>query len=102
MAGTSGDISLKLKSGQGEVFEVPRDVACMSTLVANMVEDGSCDEEIPLPNVKTAILAKVIFIVKLLYERHGTGHAQMITEFELPPSLSFKELFLVARRVNVF
>ncbi|KAF4727623.1 suppressor of kinetochore protein mutant, partial [Perkinsus olseni] len=31
-----------------------------SSLIVNMVEDGGVDEEIPLPNVKTAILAKVI------------------------------------------
>merc|ERR1719301_323959 len=51
---------VKLKSSQGEVFEVDEDVACMSTLVKNMVEDSGADEEIPLPNVKTAILSKVL------------------------------------------
>ena len=50
---------MKLKSSQGEVFEVDEDVACMSQLVKNMVEDSGADEEIPLPNVKTAILGKV-------------------------------------------
>ena len=51
---------VKLKSSQGEVFEVEEDVACMSQLVKNMVEDSGADEEIPLPNVKTAILGKVL------------------------------------------
>lgn len=51
---------LKLKSSQGEIFEVEPDVACMSTLIKNMVEDSGTDEEIPLPNVKTAILSKII------------------------------------------
>ena len=32
----------------------------MSTLIKNMVDDSGTDEEIPLPNVKTAILSKVI------------------------------------------
>eukprot|EP00812_Abedinium_dasypus_P008740 NODE_2479_length_927_cov_1025.308486.p1 GENE.NODE_2479_length_927_cov_1025.308486~~NODE_2479_length_927_cov_1025.308486.p1 ORF type:complete len:193 (+),score=64.03 NODE_2479_length_927_cov_1025.308486:3-581(+) len=50
---------VKLKSSQGEVFEVEPEVACMSTLIKNMVEDSGTDEEIPLPNVKTAILSKV-------------------------------------------
>eukprot|EP00435_Cladocopium_sp_Y103_P043352 s755_g12.t1 len=49
-----------LKSSQGEIFEVEPEVACMSTLVRNMVDDSGTDEEIPLPNVKTAILSKVI------------------------------------------
>ncbi|EER09550.1 S-phase kinase-associated protein 1A, putative [Perkinsus marinus ATCC 50983] len=52
--------TVKLRSSQGEVFDVPTNVACMSNLIQNMVEDGGVDEEIPLPNVKTAILAKVI------------------------------------------
>ena len=52
-------VLVKLKSSQGEVFEVDEDVACMSQLVKNMVEDSGADEEIPLPNVKTAILGKV-------------------------------------------
>eukprot|EP00933_Yihiella_yeosuensis_P035309 TRINITY_DN2882_c1_g1_i1.p1 TRINITY_DN2882_c1_g1~~TRINITY_DN2882_c1_g1_i1.p1 ORF type:complete len:194 (-),score=45.58 TRINITY_DN2882_c1_g1_i1:140-634(-) len=51
---------LKLRSSQGEVFEVDPEVACMSTLIKNMVDDSGTDEEIPLPNVKTAILSKVI------------------------------------------
>ncbi|CAE7942207.1 Skp1 [Symbiodinium sp. KB8] len=50
---------LKLKSSQGEIFEVDPEVATMSTLIKNMVEDSGTDEEIPLPNVKTAILSKV-------------------------------------------
>eukprot|EP00919_Chromeraceae_sp_WS-2016_P022596 GHVR01053636.1.p1 GENE.GHVR01053636.1~~GHVR01053636.1.p1 ORF type:complete len:158 (+),score=32.94 GHVR01053636.1:25-498(+) len=51
---------LKLSSSTGEVFEVDSDVACMSTLIKNMVEDTGTDETIPLPNVKTPILEKVL------------------------------------------
>mmetsp|Transcript_17833 Transcript_17833/g.38219 ORF Transcript_17833/g.38219 Transcript_17833/m.38219 type:complete len:163 (-) Transcript_17833:301-789(-) len=51
---------LTLKSSQGEIFEVDLEVACMSTLIKNMVEDSGNDEEIPLPNVKTPILSKII------------------------------------------
>jgi len=57
---TAEDSLLKLKSSQGEVFEVEPEVACISMLIKNMVDDSGTDEEIPLPNVKTAILAKVI------------------------------------------
>ena len=49
---------LTLKSSQGEIFEVEPEAACMSTLIKNMVDDSGTDEEIPLPNVKTAILSK--------------------------------------------
>ena len=51
---------VKLKSSEGTVFEVEKDVASISALVANMIEDSSLDEEIPLPNVKTVILSKII------------------------------------------
>lgn len=51
---------VKLKSSQADVFVVEKEVACMSTLIKNMIDDTGCDEEIPLPNVKTAILSKVL------------------------------------------
>ena len=47
---------VKLKSSEGDVFEVERGVACMSGLIRNMIEDcGTNDDEIPLPSVKIAI-----------------------------------------------
>ncbi|PHJ26138.1 suppressor of kinetochore protein 1 [Cystoisospora suis] len=50
-----------LISQQGDEFEVDVAVACMSTLVKTMVEeDEDCHESIPLPNVETNILRKVI------------------------------------------
>lgn len=51
---------LKLQSSDGKEVEVAVDVACMSTLIKNMVEDSGTDEAIPLPNVKSEILEKVI------------------------------------------
>lgn len=51
---------VKLKSQQQDVFVVEKEVAMMSNLLKNMIDDTGCDEEIPLPNVKTAILQKVI------------------------------------------
>jgi len=51
---------VKLKSSQGDLFVVEKNVAMMSNLLKNMIEDTGCDEEIPLPNVKSAILQKVI------------------------------------------
>jgi len=51
---------VKLKSSQGDLFVVDKDVAVMSNLLKSMVEDAGTDEEIPLPNVKSNILQKVI------------------------------------------
>jgi S-phase kinase-associated protein 1 len=53
-------VHLKLQSQEGETFEVEEDVACKSQLIKNMVEDSGNDEEIPLPNVKSSVLSKVI------------------------------------------
>jgi S-phase kinase-associated protein 1 len=51
-------------SKEGEVYEVPIEVAKMSTLVATTIDDDADDEdevrEIPLPNVKDSVLSKVI------------------------------------------
>ena len=51
---------LKLRTSEGDIFEVGKEAACMSTLIKNMVDDtGAIDDEIPLPNVNSAILSKV-------------------------------------------
>ena len=51
---------LKLMPLHGESFKVEPDVASMSTLIKNMMDAGAFGEEIPLPNVQTALLSKVI------------------------------------------
>jgi S-phase kinase-associated protein 1 len=51
---------IKLKSSQGDLFIVEKDVCMMSNLLKNMIEDTGSDEEIPLPNVKSGVLQKVI------------------------------------------
>jgi len=55
--------NVRLVSVEGESYEVPLDVAKMSELVKNMIDDDQDEDEaqeIPLPNVKSQILAKVI------------------------------------------
>lgn len=49
-------------SKEGDAFPVPVEVAKMSELVSQMIDDETEDElpEIPLPNVKASILQKVI------------------------------------------
>lgn len=52
-----------LVSQEGESFDVPLSVAKTAELVKTMIDDDQDEEEaqeIPLPNVKSAILAKVI------------------------------------------
>ncbi|KAL7184896.1 hypothetical protein ACSBR2_026943 [Camellia fascicularis] len=49
-----------LKSSDGETFEVDEAVALESQTIKHMIEDDCADNEIPLPNVTSKILSKVI------------------------------------------
>ncbi len=57
--------TVKLQSQEGEIFAVSETVAKLSVVIKNLIEEDQDEEddeekEIPLPNVKTPILAKVI------------------------------------------
>ena len=69
-----GDGTLKLRSFEGDTFIVDPEVASMSPLIKNIVDDSSPDEEIPLPKVKTAILGKVLEYCK----HHKDSPAEVI------------------------
>ena len=63
MAESTDDKTVHLVSQEGESFDVPIGVARLSELVKTMVDEDQDDDEaqeIPLPNVKSSILAKVI------------------------------------------
>ncbi|KAL3677581.1 hypothetical protein R1sor_027529 [Riccia sorocarpa] len=51
---------VKLRSSDDEMFEVDEAVAYESQTVKNMIEDTGTDNPIPLPNVSSKILSKVI------------------------------------------
>ncbi|XP_073047441.1 SKP1-like protein 1B [Primulina eburnea] len=51
---------IKMKSSEGDMFEVEELVAMESQTIRHMVEDDCADSVIPLPNVASNILAKVI------------------------------------------
>ncbi|XP_048128620.1 SKP1-like protein 1A isoform X2 [Rhodamnia argentea] len=51
---------ITLRSSDGESFEVEEAVAVESQTIKHMIEDDCADNAIPLPNVTSKILAKVI------------------------------------------
>jgi len=65
----SVDVKLKLLSSDNVTYEVDRKVATMSELIKTMVEGDKDETEIPLPNVHSKILAKIID-----YMKHHTGN----------------------------
>jgi S-phase kinase-associated protein 1 len=62
MAGAEGGDKkmITLKSSDGEEFEVEEAVAMESQTIRHMIEDDCADNGIPLPNVNSKILSKVI------------------------------------------
>ncbi|GKV17818.1 hypothetical protein SLEP1_g28278 [Rubroshorea leprosula] len=51
---------ITLKSSDEETFEVDEAVALLSQTIKHMIEDDCADNGIPLPNVTSKILSKVI------------------------------------------
>jgi S-phase kinase-associated protein 1 len=51
---------ITLRSSDGKEFEIEEDVAVQSQTIRHMVEDNCADNGIPLPNVDSKILSKVI------------------------------------------
>ncbi|CAL8120400.1 unnamed protein product [Prunus armeniaca] len=64
---------ITLKSDDGETFEVEEAVAMQSQTIKHMVEDDCANGAIPLPNVTSIILAKVIEYCKKHHEEHVDG-----------------------------
>jgi S-phase kinase-associated protein 1 len=64
---------VKLKSSDDEMFEVEETVAFESQAVKNMIEDTGMDHPIPLPNVSSKILAKVIEYCKYHVDNQKAG-----------------------------
>ncbi|ESW28184.1 hypothetical protein PHAVU_003G265900 [Phaseolus vulgaris] len=72
---------ITLKSSDGEAFEVDEIVALESQTIKHMIEDDCADSGIPLPNVTSKILAKVIEYCKKHVEANSADEKP--TEDEL-------------------
>jgi S-phase kinase-associated protein 1 len=51
---------VKLSSSDGQIFEVDEEAALQSVTIKNMIEDTGSDAIVPVPNVDSNILAKVV------------------------------------------
>jgi len=51
---------VKLRSADGEFFEVDAEVAFSSLTVKNMIEDTGASAPVPVPNVNSKVLSKII------------------------------------------
>ncbi|KAG8364420.1 hypothetical protein BUALT_Bualt19G0126900 [Buddleja alternifolia] len=60
MSSEAAQKMIVLKSSDGETFEVEEAVAVESQTIKHMIEDECANTTIPLPNVTSQILAKVI------------------------------------------
>jgi hypothetical protein len=71
--------TVHMVSQEGESFEVPVAVANLSVLVKTMIDEDHDDkeaQEIPLPNVKSSILAKAVQHRGRLHARRGSISAR--------------------------
>lgn len=60
----AGEKTITLVSQELVQFPVPRKMAVLSELVKTMAEGDSEEKEIPLPNVKTDVLTKIVDYMK--------------------------------------
>jgi len=73
---------ITLRSSDGETFEVEEAVALESQTIKHMVEDDCADSVIPLPNVTSKILAKVIEYCKKHVDSPKTDDRQVDEELK--------------------
>lgn len=72
-----------LKSSDGETFEVEEVVALESQTIKHMIEDNCADTSIPLPNVTSKILAKVIEYCKRHVEASKSSEVEKPSDDDL-------------------
>lgn len=57
---TSEEKTIVLKTSDGDTFEVDESVAVQSQTIAHLIEDDCVKNEVPVPNVTSRILVKVL------------------------------------------
>ncbi|KAF9621435.1 hypothetical protein IFM89_021474 [Coptis chinensis] len=97
-----------LKSSDGESFEVDEAVAVESQTIKHMIEDDCADDGIPLPNVTSKILSKVIEYCKKHVETPKTEDRSVDdelkawdAEFVKVDQATLFDLILAANYLNI-
>ncbi|PQQ13954.1 SKP1-like protein 1B [Prunus yedoensis var. nudiflora] len=97
---------ITLKSDNGVTFEVEEAVAMQSQTIKHMVEDDCANSAIPLPNVTSIILAKVIEYCKKHHEKDVNGENKediknWDAEFVTVDQSTLFDLILAANYLNI-
>jgi S-phase kinase-associated protein 1 len=101
-AGTMAEKRVKLKSSDDEMFEVEEAVALEVQAVKKMIEDTGMDHPIPLPNVSSEILAKVIEYCKFDVDNHKRATLEdEIKDFVKVDPATLFDLILAANYLNI-
>lgn len=89
MASEPNKKMIVLKSADGESFEVDEAVAVESQTIKHMIEDVAVHASIPLPNVSSKILAKVIEYCN----RHVQSSPNSTSESDAAPAVDDLKAF---------
>lgn len=107
------DEKVQLRSSDDEMFDVELEVANQSQMIRNMIEDTGTDTCIPLPNVSSNILVKVIeYCKKHVAAEKPAGEGEKSasaeeelknwdTEFVKVDQSTLFELILAANYLNI-
>ena len=82
MSSSCSSKKIILKSSDGETFEIDEKVALESQTIKNMIEDECADTAIPLPNVTSNILSKVIEYCKKHVEAPNSEDKEDLKSFD--------------------
>ncbi|XP_020572701.1 SKP1-like protein 1A [Phalaenopsis equestris] len=100
-------MKVTLKSSDGDMFVVEEAVARESQSILHMLQDGCGDGVIPLPNVNTKILSKVIEYCEK-HSRSGSSDDKRVEElknwdadFVKVDQATLYELMLAANYLNI-
>ncbi|GKC08142.1 SKP1-like protein 1B [Tanacetum coccineum] len=83
MSSSSSSKMIELRSSDGETFHVEETVVLQSETIKQMIDDDCANAAIPLPNVTSMTLAKVIEYIKKHAEKPKDDDDKKVAEEDL-------------------